>query len=208
MRVRPYFARARWLRAGPICLPGGKFRPETRAEDLEIVDKRMALWRENCAKGNEDVFRKRLAWDGLDADRARGLAGRVRRADSELPPWAQLLGQMIQASQESGREITSDLASMRGERPVAFEELLHPFLRLARENLRRESGTAYSLLADAAHRQWERSLLLSWQAIAGETLDLEFTRFRKERMSPEPAPTNENNSPSDSGVAARPVPGR
>jgi type 2 lantibiotic biosynthesis protein LanM len=159
---------------------GGDFLPETRAEDSEVMDVRMAAWRKNCAKGDEKVFAKRLEWDGLDQPRARGLVGRVRRANSELPSWARLLEQMIESSWDPWDEalVKNELAAIRGEEPVAFEELFHPFLRLAQETLRKESGQAYSLLAEAAHRQWVRSLLASWEGIAGETLDHKFTDFR------------------------------
>ena len=178
---------------------GGDFMPETRAEDSEVMDERMAVWRKNCAKGDEKVFAKRLQWDGLDQHRARGLVGRVRRANLELPSWARLLEQMIESTREPWDEalLKNDLASIRGEQPVAFEELFHPFLRLARETLRKETGAAYTLLAQAAHRQWEESLLLSLEAIAAETLDLEFTRFR----------AGPSNSPPDPGGVARPAPG-
>src|SRR5580658_3735407 len=83
---------------------GGDFLPETRAEDSEEdsqeMDKRMAAWRKNCAKGDETVFSKRLQWDGLDVHRARGLVGRVRRANPELPAWARVLRPMIESSRE------------------------------------------------------------------------------------------------------------
>jgi type 2 lantibiotic biosynthesis protein LanM len=159
---------------------GDDFLPETRAEDSKAIDERMAAWRKNCAKGDEKVFAKRLEWDGLDQHRARGLLGRVRWANPELPSWARLLEQMIESTGEPWDDtlVKNDLASIRGEQPIAFEELFHPFLRLARETLRKGTGAAFSLLAEAAHRQWEKSLLLSLEAIAGETLDLEFTRFR------------------------------
>ncbi len=177
---------------------GGDFLPETRAEDSEVMDERMAAWRENCAKGDENVFAKRLQWDGLDQQRARGLVGRMWRANPELPSWARVLEQMIGSTREPGDEalVKNDLASIRGDQPVAFEELFHLFLRLARETLRKETGAAYSLLAEAAHRQWEKSLLLSLEAIAGETVNLEFTRFR----------TTPGNSPPDSGGVALPAP--
>jgi len=176
---------------------GDDFLPETRAEDSAVIENRLAAWRKNCAKGSEHVFAKRLQWDGLDAVRARGLVGRVRRLNSELPPWARVLQEMIEFSREPSDGMKSDLASIRGERAIAFEEFLYPFLHLARKTLHKESGAAYSLLADAAHRQWERSLLLAWEAITAEALDLEFTRFR----------THPGNSPPDSGGAMRPAPG-
>jgi len=47
------------------------------------------------------------------------------------------------------------------DQPVGCQELFYPFLRLARETLQKETGTAYSLLAESTHRQWGRSLLLS-----------------------------------------------
>jgi len=166
---------------------GSDFQPETRPEDSEIADKRIATWIKNCAKGDEKVFAKRLQWDGLDQHRARDLVGRVRRVNPELPPWARLLEQMIESTGEPRDEglANNDLAAIRGEQPVAFEEHFHPFLQLARETLRKESGQAYLLLAEAAHRQWEKSLLLSLSAIAGETLDHEFTDFRSaQQVSP------------------------
>jgi len=177
---------------------GGDFLPETRAEDSEAIEKRMAAWRKNCARGEEKVFAKRLQWDGLDVGRPRGLVGCVRRANPEMPLWARLLGCMIESSQEPWDEtlLKNDLASIRGEQPVAFEELLYPFLRLARKTLQKESAAAYALLAEAAHRQWERSLLISWEAIAGATLDLEFTWFRTAHPdSPAVAPSGSGTLP-------------
>ncbi len=105
---------------------------------------------------------------------------------------------MIESTREPWDEalVKKDLASIRGEQPVAFEELFHPFLRLARETLRKESGQAYSLLAETAHRQWERFLLASWEAIAAETLDLEFTGFRSaSQVSPTIAPAQDAGPP-------------
>jgi type 2 lantibiotic biosynthesis protein LanM len=193
---------------------GSDFLPEIRAEDLEEIDTRVAAWRENCARGDEKVFQKRLQWDGLDPGQAAGLVGRVRRANpvGELPRWAGLLRHMIESSQESWDEtlVKNDLASIRGEALVSFEELFYPFLRLARETLRKESGSAYSLLAEAAHRQWERSLLLSWEAMAAETLDLEFTRFRTDFMGLRLGKKDENapgNCLPDSGGVAGRTPG-
>jgi len=133
--------------------------PEPCAGDSEVMDQRMAAWRTNCAKGDDKVFRKRLEWDGLDEGRARGLVGRVRRANSaeKMPPWARWLRPMIESSQEAWDEspLKNDLGSIRGKQPVAFEELFYPFLRSARETLQNEAGAAYSLLAQEAHRQWE-----------------------------------------------------
>jgi len=185
---------------------GGDFLPETRAEDSEKAEdseeiaKRMAAWRKNCAKGDEAVFSRRLQWDGLDVDRARGLVGRVRRTNPELPPWAPVLERMIASSREPWDEMKNDLASIRGDQPVAFEEFLYPFLRLARKNLREQSEAAYSLLSEAAHRQWELSLLFSLEAIAATTLDLEFTLFRaapgNSAPDSEPAPTEAPPTPA------------
>ena len=181
----------------------GDFLVKTGGEDSEEIERRMAAWRKNCAKGDEKVFRKRLQWDGFDVDRARALAGRVRHRNPELPPRARVLAQMIESAQQPWDDTLrkNDLASIREEKPVAFEELFYPFLWLAREALQKEAGAAYALLAESAHRQWERSLLLSWERIAGETLYLEFSRFR----------TDHSNSPPDSGdggstAAPAPVP--
>jgi type 2 lantibiotic biosynthesis protein LanM len=159
---------------------GAGFLPEACADDSEEIDRRMAAWRKNCAKGDEKVFHKRLQWDGLDEGRARGLLGRVRRTSLEMPPWARLLEQMVESTRQPWDEalVNNDLTAIRWEQPVGFEELFYPFLRHARETLQHESGAAYSLLAEVAHRQWELCLLLSLDEIAAETLGLEFTQFR------------------------------
>jgi hypothetical protein len=60
---------------------GTDFLPETRADDFAEIETRVAAWQKNCARGDEKVFAKRLAWDGLDADRAQALVGRVRRTN-------------------------------------------------------------------------------------------------------------------------------
>ena len=39
---------------------GGGFLPETRAEDSEDIEPRIAAWRKNCTKGDAEVFRKRF----------------------------------------------------------------------------------------------------------------------------------------------------
>lgn len=182
----------------------GDFVPVAGTENSDVVDQRMIAWRKNCAKGDEKTFAKRLQWDGLDVSRARSLMGQVRRANLELPPWARWLGRMIESFREPWDETLrkNDLASIRAEQPVAFEEFFCPFLRLARERLRKESGAAYSLLAEAAHRQWEKSLLISWEAVAAATLDLEFTRFRTEFNS-SPPDSEPALSLSKGGVARR-----
>jgi type 2 lantibiotic biosynthesis protein LanM len=100
---------------------------------------------------------------------------------------------MIESAHEGCDDVLrkNDLASIRAAQPVAFEEIYYPFLRLARETLREKAGTAYSSLEEPAHRQWERSLLLSWDDLARETLDLEFSEFRKDRALRGHAPAPE-----------------
>ncbi len=160
---------------------GDDFLPDTRQEYSGETDKRIAAWRKNCAKGDETIFRKRLQWDGLDEDRARGLLGQVHKVNREIPHWARWLRPMIESSQGNWDEMKNGLAAIRGNEPAGFEELFYPFLLLARDTLQEKSGTAYSLLADAAHRRWERSLIISLEVITAETLDLEFNDFREVR---------------------------
>lgn len=123
---------------------GVDFVPETHAENSEEIENRMSAWRQNCARGDENVFAKRLQWDGLDAGRARRLVERVQRATpfGELPPWARLLRHMIEWSQEPWDEtlLKYDLAPNRGEQPVAFEEFLYPFLGSPEKHSRRRLG--------------------------------------------------------------------
>lgn len=185
----------------------GNYLPDAGPDETHQVNRRLAQWRKNCAWDDERVFRKRLQWDGLDMERARSLLGRVRRAnpDQELPPWAALLSKMIAFSGNTWQEMQADLASIREEQPVAFEEVFYPFLRLARENIQEQAGNAYFQVAESAHRQWERGLLSSWASIAASTLEYEFSLFRNARADSSPsAPTenrNEDLSPATGGLS-------
>ena len=112
------------------------FQPETRAENTAEIEKRLAEWRENCSRGDQAIFRKRLQWDGLDENRVRGLVGRVRRTTSELPTLVlRLLRCMVECSQApwNDSERKNDLAGIRGKQPAAFEGFSRPLPpRLAR----------------------------------------------------------------------------
>jgi type 2 lantibiotic biosynthesis protein LanM len=164
---------------------GADFIADERGEDPELIAHRMATWRKNCARGDEKVFLKRLEWDGLSVDQARRLAGRARRGNPELPSWAESLRRMVEESSLAGGDafLKTDLAAIRGKKTIAFEEFHYPFLQLAREMVWKRAGAAYFLLAEAAHRQWERSLLSALEDIAAETLGHEFTEFRAARVA-------------------------
>ena len=61
---------------------GPRFVPrELHTNEESLVAQRMTRWRRNASVGNEEQFERRLAWDGLTADRARAIATGVRLAD-------------------------------------------------------------------------------------------------------------------------------
>ena len=50
------------------------------AQSDEIIQRRLERWCEVVARGDWDVLRKRLQWDGLDLETVRPRLGRVRAA--------------------------------------------------------------------------------------------------------------------------------
>jgi type 2 lantibiotic biosynthesis protein LanM len=67
--------------------------------------------------------------------------------------------------------------------PIPFEELLLPFLQVARRQLRVQAGSGHSLFSPAAWMTVERALLIRLARLAGETLMLEFSIFRDQEGS-------------------------
>ena len=62
----------------------------------ELIESRLAIWRNSCAKGFEPLFERRLKLDALDLDQARHLMQDHRLTeDAALPDWAINLGQVI-----------------------------------------------------------------------------------------------------------------
>src|SRR6266536_1256063 len=65
-------------------------------DDPALVERRIEQWCQVVAKGDWDVFSKRLAWDGLDLNSARQAMQPVHPVDEiPLPAWAEILQEAL-----------------------------------------------------------------------------------------------------------------
>ncbi len=155
--------------------------PEDPGE-LSVVQSRLTTWCQAVASGDWDVFRKRLAWDGLDLDRARAALGPPPPLDpARLPAWLDSLRDALTAAGPPGAERAPRF--LDAEVPLPFEEVLAPFVLAAQRQVASRAGAAYTLLAEQAHATLERSLLAALVTRACPTLHLEFSLLRVQQRS-------------------------
>src|SRR5438132_13874405 len=86
-------------RASPLAwrLARGAALPAT-GEGGDAVEPRLATWCQAVANGDWETFRKRLAWDGLDLDRARAALGPPPLDLARLPAWLDTLLEALVAA--------------------------------------------------------------------------------------------------------------
>lgn len=136
----------------------------------ELTDARMQAWLAAAARGDHKAFQRRLAWDGLDERAARRAVAPVRlRRAAPLPSWATTLDEVLRLATSSA----TDDRCLDREDPVAFEDLLIPFIIWARTSCQSQAASAYETFTAAAHGMLERNLLKLLSAIAGRTLLVE-----------------------------------
>ncbi len=164
---------------------GGAFAPI--AGETADADKRLAAWRLAIAQGDNTRFARRLSWDGLTIDSARAMLGAVAlRADEPLPSWTTILDDASADALALAGEIDDDARISREcdraihERsPLAFEELLIPFVRTARRRLEQGTNGRYGLLmSDVACGDLEWALLAHLSSTAEQALIIELQAYR------------------------------
>jgi type 2 lantibiotic biosynthesis protein LanM len=146
---------------------------------------RLEAWCQAAAHGDWDVFRKRLAWDGLDLERARAALDAPGSVDAAgQPAWLGVLRDVLGGGAARHAEgADRPLRFLDPATPLPFEELLVPFVLAARRRLASRAGGAYDLLSDGAHATLERSLLSALVGRAGPTWNLEFSLLRAQERS-------------------------
>jgi type 2 lantibiotic biosynthesis protein LanM len=168
------------------------FLPGDAQTNEVIVKTRLDAWCQAIAKGDWHQFRRRLAWDSLDEDRVRYVLGAVRvPEDLPLPKWANTLNEVVsQVSDlpvDEGGAIQADtdrLSFIDAKEPFPFEELLIPFVLLARGRCVVQAGNTYHLLCEEAHISLQRSLLQALTRYAVQALYLEFSIERAKALTP------------------------
>ena len=175
-----------------------------RSTNEEVhVRQRLDRWRETVAAGSDLRFERRLRWDGLDREAALSVLGTVRLAcDSPLPTWTGLLTDAVRTLERcSEPSLTSPERTwnrtpavsevFRDDAPLAFQELLWPFVSVARELLTARIGRRIRKLSTEAQADLQRSLLVELCGIADRSLFAEFTAFRTLYRSSHPRSTSD-----------------
>jgi len=160
---------------------GDAFSSRESAEHNASVQVRLDKWRQAVAKEDMQQFKQRLGRDKLDLDEARQIVTGVALKDKDnLPSWVRTLREM--ASTASEFKATHDhndsfcqLGFIEQKDPLPFEELLTPYVLLARKRIREMSGLAHHLLNDNSYFALERQLLERLSTIMAPTLLLQFS---------------------------------
>ena len=164
---------------------GGDFSPTGGNE--AVVDKRLEAWCQALGKGDWDRLERRLAWDGLDLETVRPALSPVRLRDgAALPEWSLLLAEALRLAPPERREDEAWPAQMGfldAEDPLPFEEVLAPFVLVARERLAGHTASFEESPSEAARASLERSLLRSLSSASGGLLLGEFEAMRAREQS-------------------------
>jgi type 2 lantibiotic biosynthesis protein LanM len=168
---------------------GDRFVADEASAGDARIDARLEGWRRSVAGGDWDLFRQYLRWDGLDLETIRPALGRVRlRAGALLPGWTHTLQDTLELASSlrpRGEDATSPPLErfLQPQQSLPFEEVLAPFVHVARRKLAARAGGDYGLLSGEAHGSLERSLLRRLSASAGEALQVEFSIQRSQAAS-------------------------
>jgi type 2 lantibiotic biosynthesis protein LanM len=157
--------------------------------DEALVDERLEAWCRALGKGDWDRLERRLAWDGLDLETIRPALGPVRLRDGSSPPeWAELLAEALRLApperrEEAGDAWPAEMGFLDAEDPLPFEELLAPFVLVARDRLASRKAACGGLLSEAAQATLERALLRSLSPASNELLLTQFEAMRAQEQS-------------------------
>ncbi|HEX5848037.1 MAG TPA: type 2 lanthipeptide synthetase LanM family protein [Rubrobacter sp.] len=168
---------------------GDDFVPAADGGSAEAVDRRLEAWSQALGRGDEDRFRRRLAWDGLDPESVRPVLGPVRlREGVRLPEWSGLIAEVLRLAppeRQDGAEEAwpEELSFLDAEDVLPFEEILAPFVLVARERLAGRAAAYGGLLSAGARTDLERTLLRSLSFASGELFLAEFEAMRAQEQS-------------------------
>jgi len=167
---------------------GAGFIPDETQENKVLVNSRIELWCQVAAQGNWKKFEQRLAWDNLDLSIVRRNLGSVCMSDQQqLPVWAETFNECLKAATSVGLEnLEKDTPEkncfLASQEPLPFEEVLLPFIYVARQKLMAQAGSCYHLLSENAHASLEHSLLRRLFQLCSPSMELEFSVFRASRQ--------------------------
>ncbi len=152
----------------------GDFIVDELEADSNIIDLRLQRWCQVVAQGNQEQFKKRLAWNKWDINTIRFALGQVKLLNPQrLPSWAKVVKSALQMT-----PLADFVKADFNHQPVPFEELYLPFVVVAREQLVSRAGTSYHWLTTGCHLTLEWKLLDWLSRLCSRTMELEFAAFR------------------------------
>ena len=166
-----------WERAGqaipPVC--PGPLQEETESK--------LKKWLEVTAEGDRELFEKRLSYDGLHLNTAGSLLESVKVLPGmEAPLWTAVLNEVLRKMPGfrplgPRPDLLEKCAFLDKDEPIPFEELLLPFIDVARDRIVAATMGKYRFLADKARAGLERSLLQRLSFLSARVLLVEFRTF-------------------------------
>ncbi len=158
-------------------LPGNE-----QAND-DVLQARLNAWCQVSTAGDWQRFQERLSWDGLDfAGAYRLLASREWPEEVPLPGWTVTLQEALQLLEalpgEGAFASAEPWSCLDANAPLPFEELLAPFVAVARRGFLTQAAAATNLLTDAAQLTLQRHLLQVLISMSLPTLQAAFVQSR------------------------------
>lgn len=166
----------------------GNFLAEDTPANEELRQQRFNTWCRMTAAGETERFRELLASNGHDSAEVRRILGHVSLPeDTPLPGWTMILQETLLLVEtlpcEDGILDKSSWSFLVPGKPCPFEELLAPFVVVARQRTARQAASAYHLLADEAHCMLQRHLLQVLTSLSLNTLHTAFLLRRSQEQA-------------------------
>lgn len=174
--------------------------PSALPTEDAATQSRWERWRTLVARGDETIFARRLAWDGLSVEQVQQTMTALQAADlsslsnltglsaedTPLPAWAEFLQAALKVVNEAPVVENGQMPTPRfidPTEPLPYEDLFIAFVESASVRLQQMAAAHYQHLAPAAHSALERSLLRQLTHLCAPTLDLEFSLKRAIRQT-------------------------
>lgn len=149
--------------------------PTNDPKKKKKVEARLKEWADVVAEGDQELFEKRLAYDGLDLNTIRPFLSDVELTQ-KLPCWTEILNPIVQKSGKLELDRLHDLfPCLRRDDPLPFEEIFLAFVLTAREML--DASENCDFLTGKARAALERFLLIRMSELSSRVLEVEFNAF-------------------------------
>jgi type 2 lantibiotic biosynthesis protein LanM len=154
----------------------------------DIINSIIKNWCNTVADGKQDIFEKRLAWDGLNLNSISHILGSKYIVDeNNLPDWTETLKAVLETSALfDDKTLENDILQgiyqydpvFNSQENLPFEEIFLPFIIVARQKLNSQADEKYLLLDDKCYVCFERSLLELLTSLFSQAIALKFQVFR------------------------------